>query len=179
MRKHPLGSAVNAKKGAYVLNHPPARSLLFSVLLIGLAVSSSAVFAALGGPPLAQSPLAAPAVKELKSVSAGTTPDYTTQVVELNTGTIVREFVSASGVVFAVIWSGPVMPDFGTVLGSSITVFNSEASLARTSGRRGGTLGVHAQGLVVVSAGHMRSYHGYAYLESLVPAGIDVLSLVE
>lgn len=162
-----------------MLNYPSTRGPLLCAIFTVLTVSSSTAFAALGGPPLAQSPSKASALRELKSVSAGATPGYTTQVVELISGTIVHEFVSASGVVFAVNWLGPVLPDFGTVLGSSIDVFNSEAHLARTSGKRGGALGVQSQGLVVLSAGHMRSFHGYAYLEALVPAGVDILSLVQ
>ncbi len=162
-----------------MLNYPSTRGLLFCVFLTALTASSPAAFAALGGPPLAQNPSAASALRRLKSVSAGATPDYTTQVVELTSGTIVHEFVSASGVVFALSWRGPVLPDFGTILGSSIDVFNSQAHLARSSGKRGGILGVQSHGLVVLSAGHMRSFHGYAYLQSLVPADIDILSLVQ
>ena len=160
-------------------NHPIRRDLFLTVTFTLLTVSSPGAFAALGGKPLAQSPLAASALRELKSVSAETNPEYNTQVVELTSGTIVHEFVSASGVVFAVNWRGPVLPDFGTILGSNIDVFNAEAHLARTSGKRGGALGIQSQGLVVLSAGHMRSFHGYAYLESLVPAGINILTLVQ
>lgn len=162
-----------------MLKYLKARGPILSVIFFALCASSSLTFAALGGAPLAQSPSVATALREFKSVSPASTPNYTIQVVELASGTVVHEFVSESGVVFALNWRGPVLPDFGMVLGTSVTVFNSEARLARVSGKRGGPLGIRAKGLVVLSAGHMRSFHGYAYLEPLVPANVDILSLVQ
>src|SRR5258707_839901 len=44
-------------------------------------------------------------------------PSYTVHTLDLPGGTVVREFVGASGVVFAVSWSGPFRPDLRQTLG--------------------------------------------------------------
>ena len=45
-------------------------------------------------------------------------PGYSVQEISAANGVLVREFVSSSGVVFAVSWSGPAMPDLKQTLGT-------------------------------------------------------------
>jgi len=53
-------------------------------------------------------------VKHAARLKASSTGSYTVTETTLPTGTLVRQYVSAAGVVFAVAWSGPFMPDAGT-----------------------------------------------------------------
>jgi hypothetical protein len=157
----------------------------FAQLVVVLACSqlNALSFAALGEQPLVPervSQTAQPSsVKALRSITAGTTSSYTVRSVELNSTTRVQEYLTSTGVVFALSWRGPVLPDLNVLLGSSFPSFNSEAQKARISGKRGGALAISANGLTVVSAGHMRDYYGYAYLEALVPPDVDIQSLLK
>ena len=85
-------------------------------------------------------------------------------------GRTVREYVSAKGLVFGVAWQGPTMPDLQQLLGS---YFTQMKEAARTRRRRGGPLVIRTKNLVLVSGGHMRSFHGIAYAPSLLPAGVS------
>ena len=83
-------------------------------------------------------------------------------------GTVVREFVSPAGKVFAVAWSGPTMPDLRQVLGPYFDTY--AAALAQRKAK--GPVNVVLPGLVVQSSGHMRAFSGKAYLPDAVPAGV-------
>jgi hypothetical protein len=84
-------------------------------------------------------------------------------------GTVVREYVTPSGKVFGVSWSGPTIPDLSQLLGS----YNDEYQKAlRTKPGRRRVAVVRNPDLVVESSGHMRDYHGRAFLNSLLPAGV-------
>lgn len=84
-------------------------------------------------------------------------------------GRQVREYVSAKGVVFGVAWQGPTMPDLQQLLGS---YFEQMKQAAQSHRRRGGPLVVRTKNLVLVSGGHMRSFHGIAYAPNLLPDGV-------
>lgn len=83
-------------------------------------------------------------------------------------GTVVREYVAASGKVFAVSWQGPTTPDFQQLLGAYYDQLQN-AQLKR-NGR--GPLLIHQQRLVFHSGGHMRAFTGRAYIRDMVPAGV-------
>lgn len=97
---------------------------------------------------------------------------------ELNNGTVVQEFVDAKGQVFALRWSGPDLPDMGMLLGPYLAVFKASVQAARQAGKRGGPVVVQSGGLTLVSTGAMGAFQGYAYLESQVPQGLDVQTLL-
>jgi hypothetical protein len=84
-------------------------------------------------------------------------------------GTTVRQYVSPSGRVFAVTWSGPQMPDLKQLLGSYFETFRKAPAVK--SGERG-PLRVEDPALVVYSGGHMRAYQGRAYDPRLVPVDV-------
>ena len=87
--------------------------------------------------------------------------------------TIVREYVSASGVVFAVAWNGLVHPDLTQLLGSYAGEY--ERSLKQTPrepGRR--RLLVETNKVVVEEWGHMRNLQGRAYVPALIPSGVNI-----
>ena len=86
-------------------------------------------------------------------------------------GQTVNEYVSPAGKVFAVSWQGPFMPNLQQLLGS---YFGQLQQAAQNHRRRRGPLVIRSKDLVLISGGHMRSYHGTAYAPSLWPANVPV-----
>jgi len=98
-------------------------------------------------------------------------PGYKLHQITASNGTTVREYVSPDGKVFGVAWSGPFAPNMQQLLGSYFPELDQAArSQVR---RRGGPLVVRTDKLVLVSAGHMRSFHGHAYVPSLLPNNVS------
>lgn len=85
----------------------------------------------------------------------------------LPSGTLVREYVSPSGAVYAISWRGPRVPDLRELLGPH---FAELANRDRTGGHNRMT--VTGADLVVQATGHRRSFEGRAWIPSLVPAGV-------
>ncbi len=85
-------------------------------------------------------------------------------------GRTVREFVSAKGLVFGVAWQTPTMPDLQQLMGS---YFVQVKQAARSRRQRGGPLVIQTKDFVMVSGGHMRSFHGIAYAPALLPDGVS------
>lgn len=89
------------------------------------------------------------------------------------TGTVVREYVSSEGTVFAVAWQGPFMPNLRQLLGDYFGPF-SEAARAQKAHRPGRRpMLVRGPGFVVESGGRMRAFIGRAYLPERLPALIN------
>jgi hypothetical protein len=102
-----------------------------------------------------------------------TTAAYSVHEIQAATGTMVREFVSPSGMVFGVAWNGPSTPDLqqllGTYFGQYTQAIQDKRSEQRTvRGRRS----IRQEGLVVEAGGHMRSFSGRAYLPQMMPQGL-------
>ncbi|WP_439654816.1 DUF2844 domain-containing protein [Trinickia terrae] len=95
-------------------------------------------------------------------------PAYSIHTITLPSGTVVREYVASSGLVFGVAWDGPTLPDLKATLGAA---FNRYAAANAT--RNGNPLAVSADDLVVYSGGHLRAFAGHAYLPAALPAGVD------
>ncbi|MFC6308864.1 DUF2844 domain-containing protein [Paraburkholderia dipogonis] len=100
--------------------------------------------------------------------TATTQNAYSVHLMTLPSGTLVREYVARSGIVFGVAWEGPTLPDLKSMLGTSF-----DAYVAATTTRRGTPLAVSNSDLVVYSGGHLRAFSGHAYLPQAVPAGVD------
>jgi hypothetical protein len=86
-------------------------------------------------------------------------------------GTVVREYVSPAGIVFAISWQGPFVPNMQQLLGSYFNHLQQNAQ-ART-GRHGGPLMIQDDNFILTSGGHMRSYRGRAYVPSLLPTNVS------
>lgn len=112
-------------------------------------------------------------------VRARSEAGYSVQEITAAGGTVVREFVSPAGVVFAVSWSGPAMPNLQQTLGSYFTQYKTAVKAQRTTGARAGHhhVEIHTPSLVVHVGGHMRRYFGTAYVPSLVPQNVSVSDL--
>lgn len=117
-------------------------------------------------------------VSKARSLAATTTAGtavYTVSQSTLDSGTVVREYVDANGVVFAVSWNGPTLPDLRTLLGDKFTVMTANAAKRPKAGHS--QLAVEQSDLVVVSNGHMRAYAGHAWIPSALPAGFDTTTI--
>jgi Protein of unknown function (DUF2844) len=106
-------------------------------------------------------------------------PGFSVQEITAASGTVVREYVSPAGVVFAVSWSGPSMPDLQQTLGSYFAQYQAAVKSQRASGARPGHdhLAIRQPSLVVHAAGHMRQYFGLAYVPALLPANVAASDL--
>jgi Protein of unknown function (DUF2844) len=96
---------------------------------------------------------------------------YTVHELQSTSGAVVREYASPSGLVFAVAWRGPMLPDMKQLLGSHFEEFRQAA---QTQTRHGvhAPLFVQLPDLVVELGGHMRSFVGRAYLPDQLPANV-------
>lgn len=103
---------------------------------------------------------------------------WTLQETRLDTGTTVQQLVRPDGVVFAVLWSGPVLPDVESLLGAYSSDFDAHLQQRRSLRQRGGTVAFTTQRLVLRSAGRMRDFTGHAYAPTLVPAGVRIQDLL-
>lgn len=84
----------------------------------------------------------------------------------LASGTVVREYVSATGVVYAVTWRGPRIPDLRELLGSHFAELSD-----RDPGGGHHRMTVTRADFMVRSIGHGHSFAGRAWVPSLVPSG--------
>lgn len=101
---------------------------------------------------------------------------YTVDTIKTPAGLAVREYLS-SGSVFAVTWSGPLLPDLRQLLGGYFDRYLQAARDARARHGRRSALAIQQPDLVVHSGGHMRSFVGRAYLPAMVPSGVDAEAL--
>ena len=141
------------------------------VFLSGAAVPA---LAALGGDETSVETDRTQMKAELRSKT--TVAAYTVHEIQTPSGTVVREYLSPEGKVFAVAWRGPTKPDLRSVLGPYF-----DAHVASANAERGGGGHHHLQinnpGLVMRSDGQMRALFGRAYVPQLVPAGVPVQAL--
>ena len=86
-------------------------------------------------------------------------------------GTLIREYVAPSGLVFAIVWDGPSLPDLRQLLGSYFAKF---VQAQNAQGGGAGARLIEQPGLVVYAGGHMRAFHGRALVPDLVPKGVSL-----
>ena len=155
------------------------------VLLLGLVLASNAsqVWATLGKAPSALAPpssaSSAPGARIQAATPNARSGLYAVHELQLDNGTIVREYATPAGLVFAVSWRGPVLPDLSALLGGYFNTFKLETEQARLRGRRGSPVNIERGGLVVRSNGRMRNFFGHAYAPDLVPAGVDINDVLQ
>ncbi len=99
---------------------------------------------------------------------------YRLHEIQLPSGSSVREYVTLDGNVFAVAWSGPVVPDLRQTLGKYFDTFVAGAKLKSSGGHR---VDVRQDDVVIQTGGHMRALFGRAYLRSSWPSGMDLQEL--
>lgn len=96
---------------------------------------------------------------------------FTVQTIESDAA-VIREYVSSSGIVFGLAWSGITHPNLEKLLGSYWTEYRkADAKSPRTRGRRSHQ--VKSARVVVQKWGHMRKLQGRAYDPALLPEGVS------
>lgn len=97
---------------------------------------------------------------------------YTMSEITLPSGTVVHEFVSSEGKVFAVSWKGMAVPDLSQTLGTYFAEYKAAATATPHAGHH--NLTVQQPDLVVRTGGHMRNWYGQAYVLSLLPPNFSL-----
>jgi hypothetical protein len=97
---------------------------------------------------------------------------YTVHEIQAATGTVVREYLSPEGKVFALAWNGPRLPDLRQVLGSYFEQYR--AAVQSQSGPRMARrpVMIDQPGLVVQIGGHVGAFSGRAYVPEMLPSGV-------
>jgi hypothetical protein len=100
---------------------------------------------------------------------------YRVHEIQLPSGTLLREFVSPDGIVFAVAWNGPHVPNLRQVLGKYFDSFVAGAKVSRAENHSDRNhLTIQQADFVVEAGGHMRAFAGRAYLPAAMPSGINL-----
>ena len=136
-------------------------------VLFGLLLEGPPAWAVLGQPVASVQSDRAHLRGELRSVNR---QGYSVQQITAPDGTIVKEYVSAAGMVFGVSWQGPAMPNLSQLLGSYFPEFQKAAPAASRMHR---AVAVTAKDLVVESGGHLRAFRGRAYAPGLLPNNLS------
>ena len=134
------------------------------IAIMALALAASSCWAGLGGRPLALA--GASATPQVTPAGVA----YQQQAAQLDSGATVRQFVDAQGVVFAVSWSGPFLPDLRNLLGEHFAALRQTESAGRG---HSSSMSISRPDLVLVSSGHMGAFQGRAWLPAQLPAGFD------
>jgi hypothetical protein len=98
----------------------------------------------------------------------------TAHEIRLPGGTVVREYLSPGGQVFALTWRGPFRPDLEQLLGSYFGEFRDAAFAAKSRRTGRAPVVVETPDLVVHVGGRARAFTGRAFVPGLVPAGLSV-----
>lgn len=105
---------------------------------------------------------------------------YVLHEITMSSGAKVREFVTPGGAVFGVAWEGQFPPNFQLLLGAYYQQAQQAAAQRSTTQQEGvpvrrgrGPAVIETPGLVLYQTGHMRSFHGVAYIPQLVPQGVQ------
>lgn len=101
----------------------------------------------------------------------------TTHEISLNDGSRIKEYVNASGQVFAVSWRTRLKPDLAALLGAHYAVVPTQRSAAVGVAQARRQQSVRRPELVLHQSGRMSAFSGLAYVPTLVPQGLDADAL--
>jgi hypothetical protein len=102
---------------------------------------------------------------------------YTVHEITGAGNTVVKEYASPAGKIFAITWHAQFIPNMQQLLGTYFDQYAQAAKAQRESHPGRHPLNIQQSGLVVQSGGHMRSYTGRAYVPDMVPQGVNVGAL--
>ncbi|CAN5746728.1 DUF2844 domain-containing protein [soil metagenome] len=143
------------------------RVSLFTIMLLLYAHPALAV---LGGAPTEFGVRGS--ARKAQALVVLTRQNYRVNESMLVSGTLVREYVASSGVVFAVSWHGPFLPDLHTLLGAHFNTMVTEAHKIPRAGHS--QLRVARPEVNIVSGGHLRAFEGRAWMFSGFPPGFNL-----
>jgi hypothetical protein len=138
--------------------------LAFGLVLLPLAASAS-----LGGDVASVHEDQAHMKGTLKSTQAKA---FTIHEISASTKTVIKEYVSPDGKVFAITWHGQFVPNMQQLLGTYYQQFADAAAKQREGHFGHRPLNIQEPGLVVQNGGHMRFYFGRAYVPAMLPQGV-------
>jgi hypothetical protein len=93
-------------------------------------------------------------------------------------GTLIHEYVTPQGKVFAVTWRGSFPPNLQQLFGSYFDQYQTAAAAsAQMHPGMHRMLTVTQPDFVMQSIGRARAFHGKAYVPSLVPSGVAIATL--
>jgi hypothetical protein len=140
------------------------------ILTLTLLVVTLPAFGALGGDVTTVEADTAHMQGSLRITHTGA---YAVHEIQTPTGTVIREYASASGKIFAVAWRGPWLPDMQQLLGDYFQQF-ADAAQTQANQRLGRKpLQITQPGFVLQQFGHMRSFTGRAYIPEMLPPGVS------
>jgi len=146
-------------------------SVRIAVIAVLLSLAPSAVFASLGGS--LSSVESDRAHMKSALVRIARVDSYTVHETLSPTGTTVREYVGADGIVFGVSWAGQFPPDLRQLLGNYFDQYRNGGQTTARARKARGRMAINQAGFVVRTAAHTRSFFGIAYAPNLLPAGVS------
>ena len=144
------------------------KHLYLMAVLLPAALAPHPASAALGE---VETTVASDAERLEGSIKSTERTNYRVHEIKLPSGSVVREFATLDGHVFAVAWRGPTIPNLQQVLGSYFDTFTAAARMPHGGHHQ---LQIHQDNFVMRSSGHMRAFSGRAYLPPAVPAGVSL-----
>jgi hypothetical protein len=146
-------------------------AICLSFSTLAALFAAGAAHASLGGPyeSIAKDGATLHAAIKMETRSAFEVHELT-----LPSGTQVREYATPAGLVFAVTWNGPALPDLSQTLGA---YFPDYTVAARTNPNGHRHLHYATSHVVIDSGGRMRAFFGRAYLVGSLPADVSVTDL--
>jgi len=144
------------------------KSLLLSATVAFAALLPGMASATLGEP---ESSVQADGQQLQGSIKESDYGRYRVHEIDLPSGTLVREYSGLDGIVFAVTWNGPFMPNLRQTLGRYFDAYMTAAKAKHADHHH---LQIQQSDLVVQASGHMHAFSGRAYLPPAVPGGVSV-----
>ncbi len=138
-----------------------AASRLFLLIFLLVLATALPVWASLGGDTAS---IQADQFHMQGTRTTKAAESYTVHEIQAANGTVVREYLSPEGKVFAVAWNGPWLPDLRQLLGSYFEPYR--AAVQTRSGARMARrpVMIDQPELVVQISGRIRSFTGRAYV---------------
>ncbi len=98
---------------------------------------------------------------------------YTVHEITVPGISVVKEYASPVGKIFAISWHGQFIPNMQQLLGTYFDQYAQAAKAQRESHPGRHPVNIQQPGLVFQNGGHMRSYAGRAYVPDMVPPGVN------
>jgi hypothetical protein len=96
------------------------------------------------------------------------------QELQLPSGTVVTEYLGGNGLVYAVTWHGPTLPNLQLILGNYFA--NLKAAAGQPAVRRR-LVRVNSPDIVIESSGKMRAFAGRAWVPTMLPSGVTAADI--
>jgi|APCry1669189034_1035192.scaffolds.fasta_scaffold05507_3 hypothetical protein len=97
----------------------------------------------------------------------------TVYTLTLPSGTVIQEYASANGVIFALSWSGPELPNLQAILGNHFKDYLTGIKQSR------GAFSINTESIAIQSAGMMGAFQGFALLPKQAPVGFTIQNLAQ